>query len=340
MTSNQFESILETVRNDLLSRHTLGQINLTTIKDTDFEGLFAHTLSKKLNGALTVDYREGSTIFPDIGCAPYGVEIKTAKADKWICLGNSIMEGTRRDRVEIIYVAFLKKGGIPDIRIRPYDASISDIKVTHSPRYEINMDISYNQTIFSKLEIPYSEFKDASNKIQRLRRYYQDNGVDSWWLDEETGETVTTMNLISFGTLPTERKHELLTEIFALFPEILKKQYGQAASYLVMKYGIFNPSFRDMVTAGGRETMLLNGSSINVSRSVFNLISLIPSIIDFINNKPELVTQQRGIQNDGHLAEYWFQLCEEYIYEMRLIEPLISLRTIYDAAINGTLLRG
>lgn len=334
MKKDEFEVKLNEAKEDILNRHKSEEINLRKIDETQFEELFFTTMQKLIGEKLHVEYKEGSTIFPDIGCPPYGVEIKTTKADKWVCLGNSIMEGTRRSGVNHIYIAFLKKGGEPDIRVAPYDDSISDIKVTHSPRYEVNMNISKDHTIFSKLEISYEQFRDDQEKIQKLRHYYQSNGIESWWLDAETGETSTGMELKLFGQLPTAQKTNLKVELFALFPEILKKQYGQAATYLIFKYGIFNSSFRDMVSAGGQEGILIDNKSERVSKSIANLVHLLPEIVSYINSHTEIVAQQWGIEPETNLVDLWFTRCETYLEEVDISKPSISIKEIYETIIS------
>lgn len=332
MNKHEFLKVLEKVKEKILT--TYDDKKLSNLSETEFEKVFADTLKTTLPDQIEVEYRKGSTIFPDIGCGPFGVEIKTTKADKWVCLGNSIMEGTRREGVEDVFIAFLKKGGTPDIRVGAYDSSISDIKVTHSPRYEVNMDIQTDQTIFTKLNVPYDVFKDDLEKIQRLRQYYKEKGVESWWLDDETGETTTGMELESFGDLEKETKNKYLVEIFALFPEMLNKQYGSAATYLVSRYGVYDKSFRDKISAGGQKDININGQTEKISQSIAHLINLLPKIVDFINENTDLVAQQWGII-DSDLVEYWFNKCEYYLGETKdVAKPTLTLKQIYEKGLT------
>src|SRR5699024_11116667 len=80
--------------------------------------------------------------FPDIVAMGYfGVEVKTTKSDNWISTGSSIIESTRVDGVEKIYLLFGKLSRNVEFRSRPYEDCLSDIVVTHSPRYKIDMEL-------------------------------------------------------------------------------------------------------------------------------------------------------------------------------------------------------
>ena len=93
--------------------------------------------------------------FPDIIAEKYyGVEVKSTKENHWTSTGSSIVESTRDKNVENIYMLFGKLGGkTAEFKCRPYEDCLSDIAVTHSPRYLINMELTKEQTIFSKMGI-------------------------------------------------------------------------------------------------------------------------------------------------------------------------------------------
>lgn len=92
--------------------------------------------------------------FPDIVAEKYyGIEVKSTKEDHWTSTGSSILETTRIENVDDIYMLFGKLGGnIPQFKCRPYQDVLYDIAVTHSPRYLINMEISTKDSILKKWE--------------------------------------------------------------------------------------------------------------------------------------------------------------------------------------------
>ena len=117
MNDLEFENILKNIRDSLMKK---SPDDLKKIKDTDFETDVLNELEteiKKLgNSDIVPVYEKNSHKFPDIGYGTFGIEVKTVESDKWVCAGNSIMEGTAREGVEKIYVFFLKKGDKPEIR--------------------------------------------------------------------------------------------------------------------------------------------------------------------------------------------------------------------------------
>lgn len=84
------------------------------------------------------------------------------------------MESTRDKNVENIYMLFGKLGGkTAEFKCRPYEDCLSDIAVTHSPRYLINMELTKEQTIFSKMGVAYDQLRNAPDSIEIVRKYYR-----------------------------------------------------------------------------------------------------------------------------------------------------------------------
>ena len=106
--------------------------------------------------------------FPDIQAAGhFGVEVKSTKSDSWTSTGSSIVESTRIPDVSRIYMLFAKLGGnTPEFRCRPYEQCLSNIAVTHSPRYLIDMNLADNgeKSIFEKMEMDYDTFRLGDGK--------------------------------------------------------------------------------------------------------------------------------------------------------------------------------
>lgn len=111
--------------------------------------------------------------FPDIVAETYfGIEVKQTNSNSWTSTGSSIVEATRVAHVEDIYMLFGKLGGeIPEFRCRPYQDVLYDIAVTHSPRYLINMDLSEEETIFSKMGTTYDRFRTSDDSIAQVSLY-------------------------------------------------------------------------------------------------------------------------------------------------------------------------
>lgn len=92
--------------------------------------------------------------FPDIVANKYyGVEVKSTIKNQWKSIGSSILESTRNQDVERIYLTFGKLGAPIEFKSRPYEECLAGISVTHYPRYQINMNLQDGDTIFDKMGI-------------------------------------------------------------------------------------------------------------------------------------------------------------------------------------------
>lgn len=198
--------------------------------------------------------------FPDIVADEfYGVEVKSTNKDHWTSTGSSIVESTRIDSVDNIYMLFGKLGGNPpEFRCRPYQDVMRDIAVTHSPRYLIDMTLEKGETIFDKLDCPYDELRTSPDAIEKVRRYYKQQAKANrnqmpWWIDDSGSEPIKmNIQLWNKYSIPQSEKLSLGAQMFILFPEMVKGDYGNAAMWLAGAKGIVNPHFRDYFSAGGK----------------------------------------------------------------------------------------
>ena len=209
--------------------------------------------------------------FPDIIAEKYyGVEVKSTKENHWTSTGSSIVESTRDKNVENIYMLFGKLGGkTAEFKCRPYEDCLSDIAVTHSPRYLINMELTKEQTIFSKMGVAYDQLRNAPDSIEIVRKYYREKAIKAkkkampWWLGtsaEESLEEHTDMNIslwVDNGEYADpERNKRLKAEIFILFPEVVSGNYENAALWLCTRRSVVNFHMRDTFSAGGQQLKL------------------------------------------------------------------------------------
>lgn len=214
--------------------------------------------------------------FPDIMAGKYyGVEVKSTKENKWTSVGSSIVESTRDQYVEDIYMMFGKLGGdIPEFKFRPYQDCLSNIAVTHSPRYMIDMEIKEKseETIFEKIHMSYSDFHKTNDKIEVVRDYYINHARKEgkhempWWVGKKT------IDAIDNGEVPTIRlfnllnvceKADLKAQMTILFPQVLLGEYDEAALWLCTHRYFLCMNVRDFFSAGGQYDML-NGQKLQI----------------------------------------------------------------------------
>lgn len=208
--------------------------------------------------------------FPDIQAGLYyGVEVKSTKSNTWCSTGSSIVETTRIKDVSKIYMLFGKLGGeVAEYRCRPYERCLSNIAVTHSPRYLIDMSLADgpNPTIFDKLQIEYDSFriKEEKEKIQIVRNFYKKSLISNkkkkfempWWIGDSDSEDSSSIVIRFFSDIDYDLQEEIKARIFVLFTEIFKLKYQQkykrAALWMCSRYSIIDNSLRDKFSAGGK----------------------------------------------------------------------------------------
>lgn len=217
-------------------------------------------------GLGSVKYTFHPSAFPDILVNGCGIEVKYTQRKTWHGTGNSIFEGMRDPNTQRIYMVFCR-ADIPEIRWRKYEHCIKGVRISHSPRYMIDMDV--DNSFFDNLGIPYSEFISYSirEKMSHVREHVKqriDEHEKLWWIDEEDSHTLP-MEVRIYRLLPADVKIMLRAETALMCPQIFKGsrkkgKYDQAAIYLLTQHGVVAPQIRDLFTAGSVAGTELGGN--------------------------------------------------------------------------------
>jgi len=259
--------------------------------------------------------------FPDIIASlnknnGYGIEVKTSKQNHWTTTGNSILEGSRVDHIQRIYIFFGKLYEPIEFRYRRYEECLYDVAVTHSPRYLIDMDSK--NTIFDKINIPYDELRLKDNPIKPIKEYYRKNlkeGEALWWIDEQP-EIANNLVVTPWSQLSSEQKNNMRNEGMALFPEIFgnrQNKFYRFGFWLLNKHSIFVPNVRDLYTSGGRVPLKVNGKTFNKIPRIFKpLQNNVPFIVDIIQNyNIEKLSFNWGVKVKPDRVKQWIKLVNE-----------------------------
>ncbi len=258
--------------------------------------------------------------FPDISAKKYfGLEVKSTKKPSWCSTGSSILEGTRVEFVEEIHMLFGQLNDNPQFRTKRYQDCLSDICVTHSPRYRIDMDLIHGQTIFDKMKTSYDELRKSDHSVRQFKEYYRSNcnkGEIPWWLDDPDKSISPTTKF--FADLPTLERNEIQIQAFAFFPEIIDKKdnmkYRGVASWMIVNHGVISTNLRDEFSAGGQQNLILEDKEFKDVPKIFqNLKSQIINILEFI---------RFGVNeaNDNILEENNSETKEILIWAIKVIE--------------------
>lgn len=206
--------------------------------------------------------------FPDMDVTidniKYGIELKSRNNGSWTNNGGSVFESVTSQDYEEIYLFF----GTIDIKnqektykveFAPYWSVTESIKVTHKPRYFINMNTQ--KSIFNNKK-DYEKIRTMSEteKNNYVQKILKENTEKPQWYITESEEVVPTL----INSLEKNRKNELIAEMLVLFPNDLlktigkdekgKSDYTRITKYLISNYFFYSPSTRDLFSAGGKYT--------------------------------------------------------------------------------------
>ncbi|MBU1044812.1 MAG: hypothetical protein KJ915_10500 [Candidatus Omnitrophica bacterium] len=264
-----FVELLRKTRDVIFEHFKTTPAELKKIKAVEFETLVCKSAEKAAKGTIFEGKIEQTGIhaFPDIIARKYyGIEVKTTTADKWVSTGNSVLESTRQDSVERIYLFFAKFGGTFDMKFRLYQECLYEIAVTHSPRYQINMDLAIGQTIFDKLDIAYDELRHLEKPVRPIVDYYRKltkPGEETWWMESSDSQEATLKPIVSMWKyLDAETQKNIRSEAMALFPEMFSNKmtkFQRLLPWLAAKHGVVIPAVRDIFTAGGQIQHTIKG---------------------------------------------------------------------------------
>jgi len=261
--------------------------------------------------------------FPDIVAAKlYGVEVKSTKDDGWKVIGGSVAEGTRVEGVEHIFFMFGKLHKPVSFKTRRYEECLSDIAVTHSPRYKIDMDLAEGETIFDKMGVSYDEMRKMDNPIKPVVEYYRKTlkpGESLWWVNGEDATTGSAPAKIRmWKTLSKGERDELIAQGFALFPELFsdnRNKYERFTLWLVANHGVVSSSMRDPFSAGGQIDIEINGNLYEKIPQKYNQLYQYREQVFYNINSMEEVTIESvwGLEYNGFedRMKCWIKMVSE-----------------------------
>lgn len=249
-------------------------------KNTPFEGTIELVSGQKFPDIIANNY--------------YGVEVKSTKQNHWKTTGNSVLENTRVEDIQRIYMLFGKIHDPIEFKCRLYQDCLYDVVVTHSPRYAIDMNLNQGDTIFDKVGIDYDTIRQSQNPIRKFKDYYRNKlseGQELWWIDNEEYKPDSIIFRI-WNSLTKEEKDSFKIKGYTYFPEILgnkQSKFDKFTLWLSVKQRIICPNVRDLFTAGGKEDLILDGVTLlSLPKVLVKLISNINMVIEeFINTDIE-----------------------------------------------------
>lgn len=269
--------------------------------------------------------------FPDIVAKKfYGIEVKTTKENHWRSTGSSVAEGTRISDVERIFMLFGKMCDPIEFRCRPYEECLSEVVVTHSPRYLINMELKQGETFFDKIHVSYDNFRKQKNPIKTVVDYYKGqlkNGERLWWMgDDEREQSSSNLIIRLWNHLERKEQEKFKLMGYCLFPELFgnsNDKFNRFAMWLSISNAVVCPNVRDQFTAGGRDEITINGHKITVPQMLVRLHNNIKNVKEMLLQIDTKTLSQywECMVTEEDKIDIWKQLVCDYSSERSL--PII-----------------
>lgn len=293
MTLSEFDNVIELVIS-FLEQDCIINPESYRKSGEDFEPCVKRAVDfalEELGLPDEVDYTPGGHGFPDIVIVgadgnKYGIEVKSSSSAgrSWRINGNSILGSTRVPGIRKNMIVFGKVRGADSLfRAKEYEKCISNVVVTHSPRYLIDLDIDDGNSFFDRANLSYNDISESDQPIKMITDYFLSIGQTAWWLAESTPAAIQM-----FGNLPVVQKGQLMGHAFVYFPEIFSNsgvKFYRYMSWLASENSIVDPALRDRFTAGGRADVSLEHVIYEKLPRIFtNLHNYRKYVIDEIRN--------------------------------------------------------
>ncbi|WP_430813978.1 hypothetical protein [Carboxylicivirga sp. RSCT41] len=294
VTNADFESLLKTTVKTLADNSQKETERYIKLLGNKLEGEVFDVMNSSASGTPfegTIELISGQK-FPDIIANNFfGVEVKSTKQNHWRTTGNSILESTRVEDIQKIYMLFGKIHEPIEFKCRPYEECLYDVIVTHSPRYAVDMDLENGGTIFDRVDASYDTIRKSTNPVKYFKDYYRSrltDGQELWWLDNEEYKPESLVFKL-WKTLSKEERQRLKIEGRTFFPETLsnkhKIKYDRFTMWLSVKKRIICPNVRDEFSAGGQEDRQIGATKLErLPKAISNLIDDIKLVSSLFNS--------------------------------------------------------
>lgn len=302
---NDFELLLSNTLESLQDEAIKEQDKYIMLNGSKLEGKVLDMMNENAKGTPfenSIKLVSGQR-FPDITANNfYGVEVKTTKSNHWKSTGSSVAEGTRVEGIERIFMLFGKMCDPIQFMCKAYEDCLSEVVITHSPRYLIDMNLAKGKTFFDKIQIPYDELRKQDNPIKTIIGYYKKQmkeGDNVWWIDNDNEIDKSSSLIIKMWTnLSKTEKSYYRIKGYCLFPELVSNRsdkFNRFALWLSTGQGIVCPNIRDIFTAGGQGEL-----SIDNEKYV-----KVPQVIVQLHDNLAFIKESLTQINDLELSTNW-----------------------------------
>ena len=217
----------------------------------------------------------GGHSFPDVTIkgTSFGIEIKGAKAHRSFN-GNSVIASTMKSGLNKVFLMYWI-GDDKEIGYRDYFECVATPVVTHSPRFQLDIDLDSSKSMFGIGDDKVGLVEDVifggntidSEKIiQWMANKAKAKGETPWWISTDESLPRGSTGLSKFTNLKTIDRNAFLKEAFLAFPRIFDRtsstKYNGLFEWAIQKKSIYTT--RDDYSAGGKVEIKLPTFSTSV----------------------------------------------------------------------------
>jgi len=280
VTSADVEAILEGAcgeGNLKLNRKEFSYSEDSSKNEKFMVSLLEHAAEQRGFSKDLVNHLAGKS-FPDVHLkgSSIGIELKGSRKGGTIT-GNSIFAGSMVENLNKVYLFYWIDDRKPRLGFRDYFDCVFDAKVTHSPRFALQVDLPVEDSMFGnrsdQLGFVAADWLSGDKKyvegiLSEIRRRALARDEIPWWVQSETGEGLAFQadsgegfgGIRQLSNLEPAERYSLYKTLFLGFPEILFG--GSAAHANAIGWAISRKSVivgRDAFSAGGQKEVDLGG---------------------------------------------------------------------------------
>jgi hypothetical protein len=260
--------------------------------------------------------------FPDVSIkgTTVGIELKGASSNRKFN-GNSVVGSTMLPNLKTILLMYWI-GNAGDIGYKDYFDCVATPVVTHSPRFQLDIDLSKESSMFGTgpdkvgtvddVIFP-PEGIDSEKIIKWMSDKAKRNGETPWWISIDESLPQGSTGLIKLTKVAIDKKSQFMKYAFLGFPRILAKKsptkYNGLFEWAIQTRSIYTD--RDDYSAKGKVPFTIpafNTKSIMLPRSVQVAVEALSNDSEVNGEEINKIIGKDFVNSDEFLDWYKLQL--------------------------------
>lgn len=290
----------------------------------------------------------GGHAFPDVSISGSGVgiELKGATSNRKFN-GNSVVASTMLPNLKKIFLMYWI-GSAGDIGYKDYFECVATPVVTHSPRFQLDIDLDKNSSMFGTdpgkvgtiEEVIFSNNGIDSEKIIKwMSDKAKRKGETPWWISTDESLPTGSTGITKFTNMPEDKKRYFLKCAFLSFPKILDKtspiKYNGLFEWAIQTHSAYTT--RDDYSAGGQVKIALpnfNPSPITLPQCVQGALDSLADSAEISATELERVYERKFKDAEDFLSTYKKHLIENVRHMYVSVKPMDTNNVGEDAFTN------